>query len=64
VYSLRVTSVTHPAVDTFGADVDADEVRARLDRFPGTERGQIIARARAAATAGAAISARSVRSPR
>lgn len=40
-----------PGTELFGADVDADEVRARLDRFPDTERGQAIARARASATA-------------
>ncbi|GAA4705908.1 NADPH-dependent F420 reductase [Phytohabitans rumicis] len=39
-----------PGTELFGADVDADEVRARLDRFPDTERGQAIARARARAT--------------
>jgi predicted dinucleotide-binding enzyme len=36
-----------PSTELFGADVDADEVRARLDRFPNTERGQVIARTRA-----------------
>jgi predicted dinucleotide-binding enzyme len=37
-----------PGTELFGADVDAGEVRARLDRFPDSERGQTIARARAA----------------
>jgi predicted dinucleotide-binding enzyme len=36
-----------PGTELFGADVDADEVRARLDRFPESERGRIVARARA-----------------
>ncbi len=36
-----------PGTELFGADVTADEVRARLDRFPGTERGRLVARARA-----------------
>lgn len=35
-----------PGTELFGADVGAEEVHARLDRFPHTERGQIIARAR------------------
>ncbi|MCT9933757.1 NAD(P)-binding domain-containing protein [Planotetraspora sp. A-T 1434] len=43
-----------PGTDLFGADVDADEVRARLDRFPESERGKIIAQARAKTPAEAA----------
>jgi predicted dinucleotide-binding enzyme len=35
-----------PGTELFGADVTAGEVRARLDRFPGTERGQLVAHAR------------------
>ena len=35
-----------PDTELFGANVDADEVRAMLDRFPSTARGQLIARAR------------------
>jgi predicted dinucleotide-binding enzyme len=35
-----------PGTELFGADVDAGEVRARLDRFPGSERGRIVAEAR------------------
>jgi predicted dinucleotide-binding enzyme len=35
-----------PGTELFGADVDADEVRDRLDRFPQSERGRIVARAR------------------
>lgn len=37
-----------PFTELFGADVDADEVRAMLDRFPDSARGQVVARARAA----------------
>ncbi|MFC7622209.1 NADPH-dependent F420 reductase [Microlunatus sp. GCM10028923] len=36
-----------PGTELFGADVDAAEVRARLDRFEGTERGRAVALARA-----------------
>ena len=36
-----------PGTELFGANVDADEVRAMLDRFPESERGRIVARARA-----------------
>lgn len=39
-----------PGTELFGADVDADEIRARLDRFPATERGRTIAHARAGST--------------
>jgi predicted dinucleotide-binding enzyme len=35
-----------PGTELFGADVDAGEVRARLDRFPATERGRLVAAAR------------------
>jgi predicted dinucleotide-binding enzyme len=35
-----------PGTELFGADIDAAEVRARLDRFPGSERGRIVAMAR------------------
>jgi predicted dinucleotide-binding enzyme len=38
-----------PHTELFGADVDAAEVRAMLDRFPASARGQVVARARAAA---------------
>jgi predicted dinucleotide-binding enzyme len=37
-----------PNTELFGADVDADEVRAMLERFPRSARGQVVARARAA----------------
>lgn len=36
-----------PGSEAFGANVDAPQLRAILDRFPDSERGQIIARARA-----------------
>lgn len=36
-----------PGSEAFGANVDASQLRAILDRFPDSERGQIIARARA-----------------
>lgn len=35
-----------PFTELFGADVDADEVRAMLARFPDSARGQVVARAR------------------
>jgi hypothetical protein len=38
-----------PGTELFGADLPAAEVRARLDRFPATERGLAVARARTAA---------------
>jgi predicted dinucleotide-binding enzyme len=43
-----------PGTELFGADVDADEVRARLDSFPESQRGRIIALARAVTPAEAA----------
>jgi predicted dinucleotide-binding enzyme len=42
-----------PGTELFGADVDAAEVRARLDRFPASKRGRIIAQARAEYAVGA-----------
>ena len=39
-----------PFTELFGADVTAEEVRAMLDRFPNSARGQVVARARAAAS--------------
>lgn len=36
-----------PGTELFGADVSADEVRARLARFSASERGQLITRVRA-----------------
>jgi predicted dinucleotide-binding enzyme len=36
-----------PHAEMFGANVSADEVRAILDRFPETPRGQLVAEARA-----------------
>jgi predicted dinucleotide-binding enzyme len=35
-----------PHAELFGADVDADEVRAMLERFPTSARGIVVARAR------------------
>ena len=35
-----------PGAELFGANTDATEVRAMLDRFPSTERGRIVAGAR------------------
>lgn len=36
-----------PGAESFGANVDASQLRAILDRFPDSERGQVIARVRA-----------------
>jgi predicted dinucleotide-binding enzyme len=36
-----------PHTELFGADVDAEEVRAMLERFPNSARGLVVARARA-----------------
>ncbi|GID27413.1 NADPH-dependent F420 reductase [Paractinoplanes brasiliensis] len=36
-----------PGTEAFGANVTAAELRAMLDRFPSSERGQVVARARA-----------------
>jgi predicted dinucleotide-binding enzyme len=36
-----------PGSELFGANVDAAELRAMLDRFPDSERGRLLARARA-----------------
>lgn len=36
-----------PGTELFGADEDASEIRARLDRFPQSERGRLVALARA-----------------
>jgi predicted dinucleotide-binding enzyme len=43
-----------PATELFGANADADEVRAMLDRFPDSPRGRIVVQARAAESAEAA----------
>ncbi|MFD8192311.1 NADPH-dependent F420 reductase [Streptomyces wuyuanensis] len=40
-----------PGTEPFGADVSADELRAMLDRFPSSERGRAVLRARPSATA-------------
>ncbi|MFF4974728.1 NADPH-dependent F420 reductase [Streptomyces sp. NPDC001083] len=39
-----------PGTEPFGADVSADELRAMIARFPTTDRGETVARARATAT--------------
>jgi predicted dinucleotide-binding enzyme len=43
-----------PGTELFGADVDAAEVRARLDRFPTSERGRLVTQARASSGDGVA----------
>ena len=40
-----------PHTELFGAVADAEEVRAMLDRFPESARGQVVARARSATAA-------------
>jgi 8-hydroxy-5-deazaflavin:NADPH oxidoreductase len=40
-----------PGAELFGANVDADEVRAMLERFPGSPRGRTVARARSTGSA-------------
>jgi len=42
-----------PGTELFGADVDADEVDTRLNRFPESTRGRIVAGVRAERRAGA-----------
>ncbi|MFB7337030.1 NADPH-dependent F420 reductase [Streptomyces adustus] len=39
-----------PGTEPFGADVSAAELRAMIDRFPASERGRVVGRARAAAS--------------
>ncbi|MFG2949901.1 NADPH-dependent F420 reductase [Streptomyces adustus] len=39
-----------PGTEPFGADVSAVELRAMIDRFPASERGRVVGRARAAAS--------------
>ncbi|WP_405959778.1 NAD(P)-binding domain-containing protein [Streptomyces sp. NBC_00024] len=41
-----------PGTEPFGANIDAGELRAMLDRFPESERGRAVISARAAASAG------------
>lgn len=45
---LAAGIMLEPGAEAFGADVDADELRAMLDRFPASQRGIVVARARAA----------------
>ncbi|MDW4572217.1 NAD(P)-binding domain-containing protein [Microbacterium sp. M3] len=44
---LRDGVMLEPGGEAFGADVGADELRAMLERFPTSQRGIVIARARA-----------------
>ncbi|MFD4612230.1 NADPH-dependent F420 reductase [Streptomyces sp. NPDC058440] len=39
-----------PGTEPFGANVSADELRAMIDRFPSSERGRTVARARTTAS--------------
>jgi len=48
--SLAEGVALEPGGEAFGADVDAAELRAMLDRFPSSQRGRVIARARASST--------------
>lgn len=47
--SLADGIMLQPGGEVFGADVDATELRAMLDRFATSQRGRVIARARAEA---------------
>lgn len=47
VGSLAEGVSLEPGTEAFGANIDASQLRETLDRFPESERGQIIARARA-----------------
>ncbi|KAF2416361.1 NAD(P)-binding domain-containing protein [Microbacterium sp. B35-30] len=47
---LSAGIMLEPGAEAFGADVDAAELRAMLDRFPTSQRGIVVARARAAPT--------------
>jgi predicted dinucleotide-binding enzyme len=44
---LAAGIMLEPGAEAFGADVDAAELRAMLDRFPTSQRGIVVARARA-----------------
>lgn len=43
---LAAGIMLEPGAEAFGADVDAAELRAMLDRFPSSQRGIVVARAR------------------
>ncbi|GAA5209401.1 NADPH-dependent F420 reductase [Microbacterium kyungheense] len=45
---LAAGIMLEPGAEAFGADVDVDELRAMLDRFATSQRGIVVARARAA----------------
>lgn len=44
--TLRAGIALEPGAEAFGADVDVEELRAMLDRFPTSQRGIVVARAR------------------
>ncbi|MDQ7878107.1 NAD(P)-binding domain-containing protein [Microbacterium sp. QXD-8] len=44
---LAAGIMLEPGAEAFGADVDSAELRAMLDRFPASQRGIVVARARA-----------------
>ncbi|MDQ4212900.1 SDR family NAD(P)-dependent oxidoreductase [Microbacterium sp. ASV81] len=46
---LAAGIMLEPGAEAFGADVDAAELRAMLDRFPTSQRGIVVARARGGA---------------
>jgi len=45
---LAAGIMLEPGAEAFGADVDAGELRAMLARFPTSQRGIVVARARGA----------------
>jgi predicted dinucleotide-binding enzyme len=45
---LAAGIMLEPGAEAFGADVDAAELRAMLERFPASQRGIVVARARGA----------------
>jgi len=49
---LAAGIMLEPGAEAFGADVDADELRAMLERFPTSQRGIVVARARGGLTGG------------
>jgi predicted dinucleotide-binding enzyme len=57
---LAVGARSEPGTELFGANVDAAEVRAMLDRFPTSERGRALTEARVIRSA-AAVSASTYR---
>ncbi|GAB2762396.1 hypothetical protein [Streptomyces bullii] len=49
--SLAAGVRLEPGTEPFGANVDAEGLRAMLDRFPDSERGRVVSAARAGAAA-------------